>query len=120
MWCFLPCIVFAVGAAAHTAGASVEAHDGNIYIRNDQTGTLKRVTDSRHDRTPALSPDGRQIVFVRDLAGDPDYSDFTREGPAIRVTQLWVADIAGQRPPHLVLDSPIGVRGRQFSGFYVP
>jgi hypothetical protein len=78
------------------------------------------VTDSGKDHSPALSPDGKQIVFVRDLLGDRDYSDFSSIGAATRSMQLWIADVNGRQPPKLVLDSPVEVKNRQFSGFYTP
>jgi hypothetical protein len=101
-------------------GESVEERGGNIYLRDDKDQNPKRLTDSGKDHSPALSSDGSLIVFVRDLLGDRDYSDFSSDGPAKRVMQLWIAKAAGCESPKLVLDSPIQIMGRRFSGFYVP
>ncbi|MDC0743044.1 hypothetical protein [Polyangium mundeleinium] len=55
-------------AAPPCAGAEarpgVEAHEGHIYYCA-QDGSARKLTDSGKDNSPALSPDGKRVVFVR-------------------------------------------------------
>jgi Tol biopolymer transport system component len=62
-----------VAAAARSATPPVPAPSFEIYsIRVDGTG-LRNVTNSPLDEaTPAVSPNGRQIAFVRGIAGNWD------------------------------------------------
>jgi hypothetical protein len=112
-------LVYPLTCLLWARGETVESRSGNIYLR-DEKGDLKQITNSGKDHDPALSPDGARIVFVRNLLGDRDYNDFTRSGPATQVMQLWAAEVDEHIPPKLILDSPIEVKGRQFSGFYTP
>ncbi|MDC3961453.1 hypothetical protein [Polyangium jinanense] len=58
----------AAAAAPPCAGVparpGVEAHEGNIYFCA-QDGAARKLTASGKDDSPALSPDGKRVVFVR-------------------------------------------------------
>ena len=104
--------------ASKACGACAEVRNGNIYYRGAD-GKLRRITEGGRNHSPAVSPDGAQVVFVRDAVDYSEYNDFTRSGPATRVMQLWVANLATGET-HLALDSPVEVGGRKYSGFYAP
>src|SRR5581483_5154580 len=108
------------GLTLRANGEAAEERGGNIYFHDDKDTIPKRLTDSGRDRSPALSPDSSRIVFVRDLLGGRDYNDLSSGASTRRVMQLWVVYVKGNEAPTLVLDSPIKIMGRQFSGFYVP
>jgi hypothetical protein len=55
-------------------------------------------TDSGHDSVPALSPDGKQVVFVRDT---PDKIVATGSGD-VSATELWIVGSDGKKPTVLV------------------
>jgi len=100
-------------------GLTVEVHDGNVYLNDG--GAATRLTESGKDRSPALSPDGSKVVFVR----DEDHKDLGPHagdavGPEFGRSQLWICGIRPPSAPALLLDSPIEVKGRMFFGFYTP
>ncbi|TKC99962.1 PD40 domain-containing protein [Polyangium fumosum] len=63
-----PSASVAAAAAPPCVGAEarpgVEAHEGHIYLCA-QDGSARKLTDSGKDKSPALSPDGKWVVFVR-------------------------------------------------------
>ncbi|MDI1449102.1 hypothetical protein [Polyangium sp. 6x1] len=56
--------VAALPCAGVEPRSRVEAHEGNIYFCG-QDGSARKLTDSGKDNSPALSPDGTRVVFVR-------------------------------------------------------
>ncbi len=61
-------------------------------VRSDGTGLRQLTTGSGTDETPAISPDGKRIVFART----------THDGtPAGRKPELYVASVAGGEPARL-------------------
>jgi dipeptidyl aminopeptidase/acylaminoacyl peptidase len=68
--------------------AQVTEKLGNIYYDNGQ-GQLQQLTDSGKDSQPAVSPDGKQVVFVRKTANQE--------------TELWLMDSAGDHAHAIVL-----------------
>jgi Tol biopolymer transport system component len=100
-------------------GLSVEVRDGNVYL-ND-AGAATRLTEGGKDRSPALSPDGSRVVFVRDedhRGLSPKIGDAV--GPEFGRSQLWICGVRPRSAPTLLLDSPTEVKNRAFFGFYAP
>jgi hypothetical protein len=63
------------------------AYEGLVVVGDD--GRERALTTVQGDDNPALSPDGRTVVFVRHLPGDPAHPD--EAGP----TELWTIGIDG-------------------------
>ncbi len=103
---------------SYAAEVSVEAQNGNIYVRDGHE--LRQLTSTGEDRSPALSYDESKVVFVRDLGKRDLGSDVgDAVGPEFGPSQLWTCDVRFCAPK-LLLDSPIRIRGRKFFGFYSP
>ena len=78
-------LALGVGASA----ASVESQDGRIVYK-DAGGRAIELTDSGHDVNPVLSPDGRQVAFVRTYR-TPDWDAFGYTN-----CSLWVVGATGE------------------------
>jgi dipeptidyl aminopeptidase/acylaminoacyl peptidase len=61
---------------------------GNLYLHNEQ-GSEQQLTSSGKDSQPALSPDGKQVVFVREVEN--------------KNTELWLMDSSGNNAHPIVL-----------------
>jgi Tol biopolymer transport system component len=79
-------------------------HRGNIFIK-DQTEKVTRLTSSGKDRAPLISPDGKNLVFLRkskniaidDLSdGSPEHTGFA--------DQIWIVDLSTGKETCLVSD----------------
>jgi Tol biopolymer transport system component len=66
----------------------VTEKQGNLYYHSDQ-GNEQQLTRSGKDSQPALSPDGKQLVFIRELSNEAN--------------ELWLMDIAGNNAHAIVL-----------------
>ncbi len=83
----------------HLSGraASVEAMDGDVVVR-DARGREARLTTEGRDDSPALSPDGKRVVFRR-------HATRAREGP-LSLHLIGVDD--DDEPELLVVEDPSG------------
>jgi dipeptidyl aminopeptidase/acylaminoacyl peptidase len=116
-WTLLCATVVAAGSGAIQA-QTVAEDKGNIVFTNAD-GLQKQLTDSGHDSAPALSPDGKLVVFVRDT---PDKIVATGSGD-VSATELWIVGSDGKKPTMLIQgrDSQDpkqvigGIAGAQFS-----
>ena len=82
-------VIFALCALPLRA-QSVAVEGGNVVYRPAQ-GEPRRLTASRLDRDPALSPDGRTVAFVR---GTPGRTLAAGSGDA-EATEVWVVGVDG-------------------------
>lgn len=82
LWLYFICLSFA-------SAGQVSEKQGNIYYDSGQ-GKIRQLSNSGKDSQPALSPDGKQVVFVRD-AGNEE-------------TELWLMDISGSNARAIVLN----------------
>ena len=75
-------------ARTDTAGGELAfARGGDIYaVRADGTGPRKLTSGRIYDGNPAYSPDGEQVAFVRETAGN---------------AEIYVADADGGNPVRL-------------------
>lgn len=89
--------------------------NGDIYLRDEKNRT-KQLTSSSKDYDPALSPDGRLVVFVR-RTGETIKSG----GPPLQdVTQLWMINLASSIFPELIFDESVKIGDRTFHQFSEP
>jgi Tol biopolymer transport system component len=98
-------VIYAV-LAAH-ADHTVDSH----LERRASDGTIARVTEGPADSSPALSPDGSTLAFVRPIVRDGGQLDGTAPpfgGAAGRAQvpavdgELWTMPVAGGEPVHVV------------------
>jgi dipeptidyl aminopeptidase/acylaminoacyl peptidase len=89
--------VLLLSASFSLRAQSVTEEKGNI-IFTSADGLQKQLTDSGHDSVPALSPDGKQVVFVRDT---PDKIVATGSGD-VSATELWIVGADGKKPTMLL------------------
>ncbi len=78
---------FVYSSFAHAG--QVTEKQGNLYYDNGQR-EVQQLTSSGKDSQPTLSPDGKQVVFVRDAANEE--------------TELWIMDISGSNAHAIVLN----------------
>ncbi|HEX2591036.1 MAG TPA: hypothetical protein VHL34_06050 [Rhizomicrobium sp.] len=90
--------VVAAGLLAEPAlaASSVKAEHGNIVLHDGKA--VRRLTTSGHDSAPVLSPDGKRVVFVRNLGGAP-LKDCSADASVATPMELWSvgADGAGAK-----------------------
>jgi dipeptidyl aminopeptidase/acylaminoacyl peptidase len=114
----LLCGALLVGASIAVCAQTVTEENGNIIFSNAD-GIRKPLTGSGHDSAPALSPDGKFVVFVRDT---PDKIVATGSGD-VAATELWIIGSDGSKPSILVRGKEStdpkqvigGIAGAQFS-----
>jgi len=87
----------AVALLADANAQKVSVQDGNICL-GGSAGEVKRLTSSGHDSEPALSPDGKWIVFVRTIPGK---KISTGAGDA-NANELWQIRTGGKEATLLV------------------
>ena len=92
---FAICLALSLLPKANAQKVSVK--DGNICISNSG-GEATPLTSSGHDSEPALSPDGKWIVFVRTIPGK---TISTGSGDSL-ATELWQIRADGKQPTLLV------------------
>ena len=87
----------------------VFAENGSIFYSLDGKNKI-RLTKGPKDSTPAISPDGKKVVFLRKsekeaylAVGSPE--DYLQSGPdGILADQVWIVDIDGKNEKILVRD----------------
>lgn len=72
------------------------AYEGLVVV--EPGGRERALTTVQGDDNPALSPDGRTVVFVRHLPGDPAHPGET--GP----TELWTIGLDGSAPRRVLAE----------------
>jgi WD40-like Beta Propeller Repeat len=82
-------------AVAGTAGVSVK--DGNVYF-NDDAGHTRQLTSSGRDAKAVLAPDGRWVVFVREIPGKKIETASEETAP----TELWQIRTDGKEATRLL------------------
>jgi len=87
----------AVALLAEANAQTVSVQNGNICIAGPG-GEIKKLTSSGHDSEPALSPDGKWIVFIRTIPGK---KMSTGAGDA-DANELWQIRAGGKEPTLLV------------------
>ncbi|HEY3898045.1 MAG TPA: hypothetical protein VGM54_05490 [Chthoniobacter sp.] len=116
--CALLCATLLAASSGAVHAQTVTEEKGNIVFTSAD-GLQKQLTDSGHDSAPALSPDGKRVVFVRDT---PDKIVATGSGD-VSATELWIVGSDGKKPTMLIQgrDSQDakqvigGIAGAQFS-----
>ena len=93
----------------------VSVQNGNICI-GEPAGEIKKLTSSGHDSEPALSPDGKWIVFVRTIPGK---RISTGAGDA-DVTELWQIRADGKESTLLVRSKESDKMETILAGFSKP
>ena len=88
-------VAFAVGSAL-AAERSVSEKAGHIFLL--ENGQSRQLTSSGQDSSPALSPDGKWVVFVRSLPGQKIQTS-TDE---VEASELWQISANGKEPTVLV------------------
>ncbi len=96
---------------------SVFGRQGNIYFKT-ATGLIEQVTNGNRDSEPALSPDGKRIVFVRETQKESPNEEAVTS--ITNRTQLWITDAHSADSAQLLLDSPVEIKGNRYFSFHVP
>jgi Tol biopolymer transport system component len=73
-----------VSSLAHAG--QVTENQGNLYYHNDQ-GNVQQLTGSGKDSQPVLSPDGKQLVFIREAQNN----------------ELWIMAVSGDNARPIVI-----------------
>jgi len=92
---------------------------GNIFFQSGPSKTPIQLTSSGKDDQPSLSPDKKEIVFIRHTPGKTIEAGL---GPA-EATELWIIGVDGKRATRLVTGRPAAkmnevladIRSPQFS-----
>ena len=94
-------------SANRRADAEYEPLDSEIYSIDVATGTLQALTDRRGpDHSPAVSPDGKRVVFL----------GFDDRHVGYQATQLYVMDIDGKNARSLTASLDRDAESPQWSG----
>src|SRR5229473_1702761 len=80
-------------------GQRVEARAGDVYYA-DKLGQLHRMTGNGMNSDPALSLDGKSIIFVRETLIPADFDEPEHLHPFR--TQIWRLSVSGAGEPMLV------------------
>ena len=105
----------AVALLAEANAQKVSVQNGNICI-GGPAGEIKKLTSSGHDSEPALSPDGKWIVFIRTIPGK---RISTGAGDAA-ATELWQVRADGKEPTLLVRPKDSDKMETVLAGFSKP
>jgi hypothetical protein len=89
--------VLLLALPAQARGPSVVEEKGRIVLV-EANGKRRSLTSSAQDSQPSLSPDGKAVVFVRNVSGKKVEST-TGE---VDANELWWVDTAGGKPRRLV------------------
>ncbi|QSQ26760.1 PD40 domain-containing protein [Pyxidicoccus parkwayensis] len=89
--------VLLLALPAQARGPSVVEEKGRIVLV-EANGKRRPLTSSAQDSQPRLSPDGKAVVFVRDVSGKKVESA-TGE---VEANEVWWVDTAGGKPRRLV------------------
>jgi hypothetical protein len=83
---------------ARAADTVLAAREGNIFLSRD--GVEKQLTSSGRDSDPILAPDGKWVMFVREIDGELIATGSSAEGepPA----ELWQIGVNGKDPSRLI------------------
>jgi len=106
-----------VWPANSTSAARVDAREGNIYYIG-ANGHARQITMAGTDSDPSLSPDGRQVVFVRKTSSPAGFAEPTDLHPM--QTEIRIADVAGTGGSHLVFGRPVVLHNAEYATFSEP
>lgn len=108
----------ALACAAPLAAQRVYAEGGNVFYQAREGAAPVRLTSAGLDAGPALSPDGRTVVFVRRT---PGRSVETGSGTA-EWTELWTVGADGSGARMRLRGGPDTTRaeGEELAGFRAP
>ena len=83
---------------ASSAETVLSSREGNIFLSRD--GVEKQLTSSGRDSDPVLAPDGKWVMFVREIDGELIATGSSPDGepPA----ELWQIGVNGKDPTRLV------------------
>src|SRR5713226_4349327 len=98
-------------------GQRVEARAGDVYYA-DKLGQLHRMTGNGMNSDPALSLDGKSIIFVRETLIPADFDEPEHLHPFR--TQIWLLSVTGASEPKLVFAGPVVVNGSEYVEYYEP
>jgi WD40-like Beta Propeller Repeat len=87
------CITLAIPAFAQTASVK----DGNIQF-TDKSGKTTALTSSGRDSNPVLAPDGKWVVFIREVDG----KKIATGSDEVEPTELWQVRVDGKESSALV------------------
>ena len=84
---------------------------GNIFIK-DKDSKVTRLTSSGKNRNPLLSPDGKNLVYLRKSNRNAhlavgDESDYIANGSSILADQIWMINLTTQKEQLLVKDKDL-------------
>jgi Tol biopolymer transport system component len=105
-----------LGAWCTQSQAQSVASDAGNIVYTDVHGKTTQLTNSGVDAFPSLSPDGRMVVFVRTVKGEP-VSTGSSEGLP---TELWVTDIRTLKAEMLVASKQAEDMKEVLAGFTYP
>jgi hypothetical protein len=98
-------------------GQRVEVRAGNTYY-TDSSGNARQVTSSGVDSDPALSPDGRSVIFVRKTSAPAGFDEPRLSSP-VR-TQIWMADLGRDEDLRLLFGGVVNAWNFKYVTFLAP
>ena len=110
-------LFLSIGSGFSVAGQAVRAQSGDIYY-TDATGSVRQLTSGGTDSDPALSFDGKKIVFIRRTSIPADVEEPTDPHP-VR-TEIWIADLVSGERPQRVFRGPVVVDHSSYATFSEP
>jgi hypothetical protein len=105
-----------VAIMTQVSGQTVEAIDGNVFYK-DPNERVRQLTFSKMDADPALSRDGKSVIFIRRTTRRASFEEPRNNQPVF--TQVWVADSEG-RGAHLVFGGPATDGAFKYASFSRP
>lgn len=115
LWVVLVAQAHAQKLSVSDSALGISVQNGNICI-STVAGETKTLTNSGHDSTPVVSPDGKYIVFVRTILGKK-ISTGSGEADA---TDLWQIRADGKGPTALVRSKQSDKMENVLAGFSKP